>query len=145
MSLSLGHLPTHLPEIVATALSCQGLMALADPLSRLVAGKKYAELSGTRRMDWRSRVVSFVFATGILIESFRLMGGKGYASLKADKVFGYSPEGGRLAGVAVGYFIWDTILCLRYWKVFGASFLVHGGLHDRGTSRRNDLLTLGIQ
>ncbi|KAI9002113.1 TLC domain-containing protein [Hyaloraphidium curvatum] len=124
--LRLGRLPDHVWTIVATAASCQALMALAHPLSKRIAGRYYTALSKARQIDWRSRVVSFVFATGILAGSVALMASGDYDGLRADKIFGYTAGGGRLAAFASGYFIWDTILCLRYANLFGAPFLIHG-------------------
>ena len=56
-----------------TAASCQALMLAAGPLSKLISGKRYTDLSEHRKLDWRSRVVSFIFATSIIIQSVRLM------------------------------------------------------------------------
>ena len=47
------------------------------------------------------------------------------ANLLQDKVYGYSYYGGSVLAITTGYFIWDTIVCIRSVNLHGYQFTFH--------------------
>ena len=50
----------------------------------------------------------------------------GDPKLLADTVHGYSAFGADVAALACGYFVWDSYVSIRYVKLFGVGFALHG-------------------
>lgn len=47
------------------------------------------------------------------------------SAIMDDRFFGYSDESQLFIAIALGYFVWDLVACVRYrW---GAGFTMHGG------------------
>jgi hypothetical protein len=106
---------------VATALLCQlvylSSFSIFDTLSKI-----HRTLSPAKKIDWASRVVSSCFAIYAVSHAFVALGNP---DLRADKLFAHTPEAEHLMGVALGYFLWDIVICTQHIKLFGAGFLVH--------------------
>lgn len=43
-----------------------------------------------------------------------------------ERIWGYTGAAGMVQAFAVGYFVWDTYIMVRYTRVFGAAMLAHG-------------------
>jgi len=50
----------------------------------------------------------------------------GDPQLHSDRVFGYSAFGADVCAMACGYFLWDSYVSLKYVKLFGVGFALHG-------------------
>lgn len=50
----------------------------------------------------------------------------GDPQLLSDRVFGYSPFGADVSAMACGYFLWDSYVSLKYMRLFGVGFALHG-------------------
>jgi len=42
-----------------------------------------------------------------------------------ERVYGYTGASGMIQGLATGYFVWDFIICSRYFKLFGLGLWAH--------------------
>lgn len=117
----LARLPEHLPTALATAGLCQLVYLASFPLFRS-ASKLFTSLSKAKQIDWATRVVSTAFSSYAVFASLRTVNDP---VLGADRLFGYTAAAGHLMAVALGYFIWDLVICMQHVKLFGPGFLVH--------------------
>ncbi len=106
---------------VATALLCQ-LVYLSSFSVFDAISKTHRPLSPAKKIDWASRIVSSCFSIYAVANSFLALGNP---ELAADKLFAYTPEAEHLMAVALGYFVWDIVICIQHLKLFGPGFLVH--------------------
>lgn len=42
-----------------------------------------------------------------------------------ERVYGYTGASGLVQGLACGYFIWDLVVSVRYFRIFGPGILAH--------------------
>lgn len=42
-----------------------------------------------------------------------------------ERVWGYDGAGGMIQAFAAGYFLWDLMICIRWFSVFGWGLLAH--------------------
>eukprot|EP01012_Entosiphon_sulcatum_P057557 TRINITY_DN81351_c0_g1_i1.p1 TRINITY_DN81351_c0_g1~~TRINITY_DN81351_c0_g1_i1.p1 ORF type:complete len:241 (+),score=22.79 TRINITY_DN81351_c0_g1_i1:25-747(+) len=110
------------PTISAAVFSA--IYCFASPaLSLRIAPSVYGKLSPAERVDWDSRTVALLHALCILPCAWTCAWND--PILAADHLHNVSDTFRLTAGIAVGFFLWDTVLCARYLRVFGPSFLVH--------------------
>lgn len=118
-------LVVHLNEIIASVLFYQlvylSSKAFIGPW--LVPSRIYRKLTPQEKIDFHSRVVSFVQTLLILYLIWPLFHDP---ELSKDRINGYTPYSGFVSAMASGYFIWDTMLSIRFYSVFGLPFVVHG-------------------
>ncbi|CAN6671174.1 hypothetical protein TRVA0_044S00562 [Trichomonascus vanleenenianus] len=124
LSLSMGFqaLPSHAHEIVASFLFYQAVFMLSRVLSPVFCSS-YSQLNGRTKVNFDIHVVSMVQCLLILALCVPLFGDE---MLSADRVNGYTPYTGFVVAMAAGYFVWDSLVCAYYYKLFGPGFLVHG-------------------
>lgn len=82
---------------------------------------------GSLRLKWAHMIPSFVHALVVGIGSiyFCLADPQGLSLSRQTRLLGYSPDIGNMVAFSVGYFLWDTMICLLNPTVYGPSFLVH--------------------
>ncbi|KAF5102052.1 hypothetical protein D0Z00_000512 [Geotrichum galactomycetum] len=115
-------LPDHVEEVIFAAFFYHAIYLVSSIVSpRLVKG--YNSLSRRTQLNFDIHVVSHVQAILILALSFPLFGD---ADLAKDRIYSYTPYAGFVSAMAVGYFVWDTYICIRYFKMFGLGFAIHG-------------------
>lgn len=114
--------PDHVEEVISAALFYHAIYIISSVVSPHLV-KSYKSLSRRTQLNFDIHVVSHVQAILILALSFPLFGD---ADLTKDRVYSYTPYAGFVSAMAVGYFVWDTYICLRYYKMFGFGFAVHG-------------------
>ena len=124
MSDYLGYtiVPLHIEEIFLSAVFYQAIYIVSSIVSPMFC-QGYRTLPKRTQLNFDIHVVSQVQAILILALSFPLFTD---SVLKADRVYGYTPYGGFVSAMAMGYFIWDIYICLRFLSMFGIGFAVHG-------------------
>lgn len=115
-------LPTHISEIILAASFYQAIFLLSGYITPRVF-PPYRALSAKTKVNFDIHVVSHIQAILIVLLSFPMFGDK---DLAVDRVYSYTPYSGFVSALAIGYFIWDIGVCVRYIKMFGVGFLVHG-------------------
>ncbi|KAI9723874.1 MAG: hypothetical protein M1828_003993 [Chrysothrix sp. TS-e1954] len=129
--LHLSTLPLHIHEILLSALAYHLICTYLSPIvSRALFPRTYPNLPWRTRLNWDVHVVSLVQSicintlalwvyfndeqrTGVMHEDWRL------------RVWGYTGALGLVEAIAVGYFLWDFVICLVYVRVFGVGLLAH--------------------
>lgn len=115
-------LPIHIEEVILTAIFYHAIYLVSSFASpKLCQG--YNSLSKRTKINFDIHVVSQVQAILILILSFPLFFDK---TLNEDRVYSYTPYGGFVNALALGYFVWDIYVCLKHLDMFGVGFAIHG-------------------
>lgn len=114
--------PRHVETILFSALFYHVIFLLSSLLSPRVT-KEYRNLPYRTQLNYDIHVVSMVQCILILSLSLPMFGDP---VLAKDHIYGYTPYGGFVSAMAIGYFVWDSIVQLWYIKYFGVGFVVHG-------------------
>lgn len=115
-------LPLHFHEIILSFVAYNSIFYLSKLISpRLVTS--YKSLSLRTQINFDIHVVSMVNCLVLLVTSFPLFGDE---ELAKDTVSGYTPYGGFVAAITIGYFLWDCYVSIMYINFFGAGFVLHG-------------------
>lgn len=113
--------PTHIEEIILATLFYHVIFVLSSKWSPILC-PEYKTLPWRTQLNFDIHVVSMVQCILILGLSFPMFNDPALT----DHIYGYTPYGGFVSSMAVGYFVWDSIVCLWYVKYFGIGFAVHG-------------------
>lgn len=116
-------LDKHIHELIAVFLAYHALYLLSYFLSPRIWPAKFKTLSYKTRIDFHIHVVSLVQSVLILILIIPCFYD---LDLAEDRVFGYTPYSGFVTTMALGYFLWDSVMSIWYVQYFGIGFLVHG-------------------
>lgn len=116
-------LDNHIHELVLIILGYHSIYVSSSIFAPLLFPNAFKTLSTKNKIDFHIHVVSMVQAILILFAIIPLFNDP---ILSEDRVFGYTPYGGLIATMALGYFLWDTIVSLVYVRYFGIGFLLHG-------------------
>ncbi|OCB84134.1 DUF887-domain-containing protein [Sanghuangporus baumii] len=127
LPLGITKLPEYAHVIAASSLSFFFIhLVLAPLLSKALFPRSYGQLKSHRsRNNWNIHIVSLIHALTVIPLAFKSLY---LPALDADRAFGWDPQYGTLAGIACGYFIWDTLESL--WHFSDISFVIHGGHHQ---------------
>ncbi|KAI5121026.1 hypothetical protein M0805_005971 [Coniferiporia weirii] len=122
-ALGLSKLPEHAPVIVFSALFFWTVHIVVGPtLSKTLFPGAYRRLKTRRdRNNWDIRVVSLLHALIVIPLAYQNLY---LPALDADRAFGWDSREGTLAGIACGYFLWDTLESVIHFSDVG--FVVHG-------------------
>ncbi|KAJ1309563.1 hypothetical protein OPQ81_006336 [Rhizoctonia solani] len=121
--LSLPHLPAHF-QTVAYSFGAFTMIYIVSALtSPLVAPGTYPKLSRRTKHSWNVHAVSMAHAMIVgPMAAHRLLTLPDVGSF--EKAFGWNESMGLLHGIAVGYFVWDTIESVLAQVEVG--FIIHG-------------------
>ncbi|ODV95734.1 hypothetical protein PACTADRAFT_41714 [Pachysolen tannophilus NRRL Y-2460] len=114
----------HGHEMIISFLLYQVLYSMISPLiNGAIFGDFYStKLSKKAKLNFDIHTVSMVQC--ILSILFILPMFK-HSNWFENPVFGRTQYGSFVAACTVGYFIWDLIICLRHYSLFGPGFLLH--------------------
>lgn len=126
--LNLKTLPLHFHHILAAFFAYQIILKHVSPfLSARLFPNIYPQLAPKTKLNWDVHVVSLVQAIFIswlaLWVMFNDEERKGWDS--TEKVYGYTGAGGAVQGFAAGYFVWDLVLSITHYDIFGPGFTAH--------------------
>lgn len=114
--------PDHASKVVLAAVVYQVIFLLSGILSPILL-PSYKTLSAKTRVNFDIHVVSHVQAIFILAVCTPLFGDK---VLALDRVNAETPYSFFVSSMALGYFLWDSYICIKYYSLFGFGFLLHG-------------------
>ncbi|VVT49500.1 uncharacterized protein SAPINGB_P002300 [Magnusiomyces paraingens] len=112
----------HASEMVLATAFYHGVFIASRYLSPYFL-PSYRTLTPKTRVNFDIHVVSHVQSILIVALSYPLFGDK---VLAENRVYSYTPYAGFITAMALGYFLWDIFICVKFIKVFGVGFLVHG-------------------
>lgn len=143
-ALNLQTLPLHIHEVIFFALLYHVLCAYFSPwISTLLFPKRYRNFPARTRLNWDVHVVSLIQSTIVNSMAFYTIYCDGvrwsqswYFTRHNDpsasqlepalaRVWGYTPLEGHVVSMAVGYFLWDLVICAVHMKIFGIGLLLH--------------------
>lgn len=121
--LGLTKLPEFAPNIVFSAFCFLAVHTIISPiLSKTLFPRSYGRLKTRRdRNNWNIHAVSLVHVLIIIPYSYRCLNSP---ELESDRVYGWDPRVGTMAGIACGYFAWDTFDSI--WNFIDIGFVIHG-------------------
>lgn len=129
--------PLHAHEVVFAFVLYSGIYLGVSPvLSRTFAPDKYARLTRRTRISWDVHVVSFVQSLIIsalslyiiVFDQERKSWRSSALAIDGDwemRMWGYSGLSGLCQSMALGYFMWDFVMCSYHVKIFGWGMLAH--------------------
>lgn len=113
----------HWHEIVGSAAFYQLINISAPWINSLIFGKHYTSITSKKlKTNFDIHVVSSVQCIISILLCIPMFS---HRFITENPVFGQTDFGGFVASVTIGYFIWDLYVCLKYFQLFGAGFLVH--------------------
>jgi len=130
--LNFPSLPLHVHEVAfAFVLYTFCYVVVSPALSRAVIPQRYRNFNRRTRVNWDVHVVSFVQSTVVTLmalyvvfydeERKSIRGGNHWEA----RIWEYTGMAGLLQAFALGYFLWDFIICLVYVNIFGVGMLAH--------------------
>jgi hypothetical protein len=130
--LSLSTLPLHAHEVLfAFSLYTFVCTVVSPALSNYFYPERYRALNARTRTNWNVHVVSFVQSCIICTMSLYIIlfddeRKEWRQSDKLDlRIWGYSGITGMCQSFALGYFLWDFVMCAWRVDIFGWGMLAH--------------------
>ncbi|KAK3626236.1 hypothetical protein LTR56_019907 [Elasticomyces elasticus] len=140
-TLHLSTLPLHIHEVLfALGLYAFIGLYLSPLLSSYFCGSRYNAFSRRTQINWNVHVVSFCQACIICSLSLWLItqdterqswrpennnGGRNGVEGLQKRVWGYNGATGLCQSFALGYFLWDLVMCSVHVDIFGWGMLAH--------------------
>ncbi|KAG7195802.1 uncharacterized protein KQ657_002187 [Scheffersomyces spartinae] len=119
----------HWHEIAASTLMYFILQSLLSTYTPIYVGKPYLDLNRKTRINFDIHVVSMVqciLSCAMIIPMWGQSHWQNRTEDPVSSILGTTDYGNLVASLTIGYFIWDTYVCLRYFLLFGFGFLFHG-------------------
>ncbi|EMD00457.1 hypothetical protein BAUCODRAFT_62246 [Baudoinia panamericana UAMH 10762] len=131
-SLSLSTLPIHAHEVIFAFAFYTFICTVVSPLlARTFCKQRYESFTKRTRVNWDVHTVSFFQAC--IIDAFSLYIILSDGERKAwrdperyeDRIWSYSGMAGLCQSFALGYFLWDLVICAWRIDIFGWGMLAH--------------------
>ncbi|KAL2068829.1 hypothetical protein VTL71DRAFT_15167 [Oculimacula yallundae] len=126
--IGLWTIPHHIHEVLAALLAYQIIFSVISPFaSSRLAPKRYHGLSSSRRISWNAHVTSLIQSTFItFLALYVIWSDEERRNMDwVGRIWGYTGAIGAVQGLAAGYFLWDLMLSIVHFKVFGSGSLAH--------------------
>lgn len=130
--LNLHSLPLHVHEVLfAVAVYTFTQRVVSPAISTYLCPKTYPRLSRRTKINWDVHVVSFVQAcliNGLSLwviwfdEERKVWRDNAYWH---NRIWSYQGSGGLCQSFALGYFLWDLVMCSTHTDIFGVGMLAH--------------------
>ncbi|KAG1141495.1 hypothetical protein G6F37_006467 [Rhizopus arrhizus] len=121
--LSLSTLKSHWQTVICSTIFFAIVYEISRLFSPILFPKTFQFFKGYNAPNWHVHVVSTVHCITVVIGSFFIFADK---SLNQDRVFGYTKWAADIYSVSCGYFLWDTIIAIYFFKEQGISMVLHG-------------------
>lgn len=119
---------SHWHELVLSALFYYIVQSLSGPVCSFFLGSRYTSLPRKTRIDFDVHVTSMVQCAVSAVLMFYHFNNPHWQNRLNDPVnslLGSTPFGSMVISVTAGYFVWDLLVCLKYFDLFGIGFLLH--------------------
>ncbi|ORE07948.1 DUF887-domain-containing protein [Rhizopus microsporus var. microsporus] len=121
--LSLSTLKYHWQSVLISAMFFTIVYEISRILSPVLFPKTFQFFKGYNAPNWHIHVVSTVHCIAVVVGSFFILFDN---SLEHDRVFGYTKWAADIYSISCGYFLWDTITAIYFYKDQGISMVLHG-------------------
>ena len=127
-------LPLHAHEIIFAALFYTSISHVVSPfISARVAPNIYPRMSRRSKLNWDVHIVSFVqsiIINGLSLwviwcDEERKVWRSNADGLWQERTWGYLGSSGLCQSFALGYFLWDLVMCTRHTEIFGLGMFAH--------------------
>ncbi|CUM66248.1 uncharacterized protein PRCAT00003908001 [Priceomyces carsonii] len=118
----------HWHEVLGSFLFYFLINKLSPLFSKRYLGRLYTDLSVKTRINFDIHVVGMVqclISIAILLPMWNHKNWSNRVDDVHSSIFGYTPYGGFVSSMTVGYFAWDLMVCVQYFRLFGIGFLLH--------------------
>ncbi|KAJ1946543.1 hypothetical protein FBU59_002001 [Linderina macrospora] len=124
--------PLHLPGVgkywhvmLASYLVFYMIKLGSRPVSQMVLPRIYGQFDAKTKQDWDVAVTALIHTVfdSVVIGWYLFEG-----SLATDRMDGYNETFEFLLAVMQGYYIWDLVICVTSYSVYGLPYLIHAGL-----------------
>ncbi|ERS96249.1 uncharacterized protein SPSK_01836 [Sporothrix schenckii 1099-18] len=129
-TLGFDTLPLHVHEVVLAALFYTFVQVVVSPvLSSYYFPTIYKPMNRAKKANWDSHVVSMV--QSLLINALALwcmfvdQERKNMQHNWKERVYGYMGTPAMVSALACGYFVWDLVITVLNFDVFGPGLLAH--------------------
>lgn len=127
--IGLSTLPHHIHEVVFTYFLYQAIETIVSPrISTYLFPETYSKLSRRTKLNWDLHVVSMIQACIINALAFWVLftdNDRQQMSTPEERIYGYTGALGLLAASTAGYFVWDLVVCTRYFDISGFGLWIH--------------------
>ncbi|KAI9483784.1 MAG: TLC domain-containing protein [Benjaminiella poitrasii] len=121
--LSLSTLKYHWQTVLTSALAFTIIYEISRIFSPLLFPKTFQFFKGYNAPNWHIHVVSTVHCIAVVLGSFFIFADN---TLHQDRVFGYVRWAADIYSISCGYFLWDTVIAIYFYKYQGISMVFHG-------------------
>ncbi|KAF1802487.1 TLC domain-containing protein [Mucor lusitanicus] len=121
--LSLSTLRYHWQSVLTSAVAFAIIYEISRIFSPVLFPKTFQFFKGYNAPNWHVHVVSTVHCIVVVLGSFFIFADN---SLNQDRVFGYVRWAADIYSISCGYFLWDTIIAIYFYKYQGISMVFHG-------------------
>lgn len=118
----------HWHEMAASVVFYQIIQWLSPVFAKRYLGSSYTTLPAKTKLNFDIHVVSMVqciISIAILLPMWNHPNWANRISDPEASIFGTTDYGALVASLTIGYFVWDLLVCLVYFKLFGIGFLFH--------------------
>lgn len=119
----------HWHEIVGLFVFYLVIQLLSPTVLTALFGDSYRKLARKTKLNFDIHMVSMVQCTLLILLLLPMWNHHYYQNRVADPeglLFGFTDYAGFVSAVTCGYFLWDVVICLVHFEIFGVGFLFHG-------------------
>ncbi|CAN3372085.1 hypothetical protein DIURU_000389 [Diutina rugosa] len=118
----------HWHEVAGSFLIYTAVQMVSPYVSSWVFGDNYRKLSKKTRLNFDIHVVSMVqciLSVVALLPTWNHPNWQNRANDPVTSLLGFNDYYGLVSAITTGYFLWDLMVCLVHFKIFGFGFLFH--------------------
>jgi hypothetical protein len=126
--LDLPTLPLHIHEIVFGLILYTAIYYPISPLlSSWLFPVHYPQLNRRTKINWDAHVVSLVQSSLINVLALWVLrtDDELWNMSRDERVWGYTGAAGMIQALVAGYFLWDLVMAVMHFPVFGPGALAH--------------------
>lgn len=118
----------HWHEVVGAVIFYFGIQLILPIILTWLFGKAYTDLKRRTKVNFDIHIVLMVQCTLLVVLLLPTWNHPNWQNREAnpiDLLYGFTEYLGFVSAVTVGYFVWDFIVCLLHFDIFGVGFLFH--------------------
>jgi hypothetical protein len=95
---------------------------LAGVVSAAVMPKRYSTFNKKQRIKWDTTIVSQIHCIAVVFLAWHVFTDP---AMMQERIYGTSAFAFHLLSFSGSYFVWDLVLSVRCFSLFGVGFVVH--------------------
>ncbi|CAI5757575.1 unnamed protein product [Candida verbasci] len=119
----------HWHEIIASFIFYIIIQQISAPICSKLFGKNYDNLKKSTKINFDVHFTSMIQCIISILLFIPHLNNPHFQNRSLDPVgslFGVTPFGSLCCSLTIGYFLWDILVCIQHFKLFGIGFLFHG-------------------